>query len=158
MRNSGLNAATVWCFMPMPVPEGDNILSRVMEYYPGDEWVDWWAVDLFSTKGMINSKPFLREAHSHRKPMMIGESTPKGIGVLDGRQSWDQWFVPYFKLIHDHPGIKAFCYINWNWAKYAQWKNWGDARLQQNAVFCQPLQEGDVTPSISTCLNKAGFS
>jgi hypothetical protein len=63
---------------------------------------------------------------------MIGESTPMGVGVNDGQQSWDKWFAPYFQLIRDNPGIKAFCYINWDWSKYPQWNDWGDARLQQN--------------------------
>jgi hypothetical protein len=109
-------------------------LGDVMKYYPGDEWVDWWAVDIFQTHDIGKSKPIIGEAHKHGKPMMIGESTPHSVGVLEGEESWEKWFVPYFELIRTSPGIKAFCYINWNWAKYPQWEDWGDARLQQNNV------------------------
>lgn len=123
IRASGLNAATVWC--PHP-----NKLQKAMNYYPGDEWVDWWAVDVFSPDHINDCNPLIAEAHKHGKPMMIGESTPQGVGVLGGKASWDKWFGPYFDLIHANPGIKAFCYINWNWSEHPQWKDWGDARLQ----------------------------
>ena len=125
IRTNGIGAATVWC--PHP-----NNLREAMKYYPGDEWVDWWAVDIFSPDQINESKPLIAEAHRHAKPVMIGESTPRGVGVLAGKTSWDRWFGPYFELIHKSPGIKAFCYINWNWAEHPQWKDWGDARLQQN--------------------------
>ena len=130
IRKNGINAATVWC------PHPSN-LKEAMRYYPGDEWVDWWAVDIFSPNQISESKPLIREAHKHGKPMMIGESTPRHVGVLGGKTSWDKWFDPYFELIHTSPGIKAFSYINWDWAKYPQWKNWGDARLQQNKVVAK---------------------
>jgi Glycosyl hydrolase family 26 len=125
IRKTGLNAATVWC--PHP-----NNLKDAMRYYPGDEWVDWWAVDVFKTTDINECKPLLNEAHKHNKPVMIGESTPRNVGVLDGKANWNTWFDPFFRLIRTNPGIKAFCYINWNWAEYPQWKDWGDARLQMN--------------------------
>jgi arylsulfatase A-like enzyme len=137
MRESGLNAATVWCIVPHPPDEETDMFSHAMEYYPGDEWVDWWAADLFTAEQIENSKPFLREADVRNKPVMIGESTPRGVGVLDGQQSWGQWFAPYFRLIRDHPGIKAFCYINWDWSEYTKWDYWGDARLGQNKVVAE---------------------
>jgi hypothetical protein len=28
--------------------------------------------------------------------------------------------------------LKAFCYINWDWAAYPQWADWGDARVETN--------------------------
>lgn len=125
IRASGIEAATVWC--PHP-----NNLPKAMRYYPGDEWVDWWAVDIFSPSHIVKCRPLIAEARKHAKPVMIGESTPRGVGVLGGKASWDQWFGPYFDLIHTSPGIKAFCYINWSWADFPQWTDWGDARLQQN--------------------------
>jgi len=127
IRKSGINAATVWC--PHP-----NDLEEAMRYYPGDEWVDWWAVDIFSPEQIQESKPLIAAAHKHGKPTMIGESTPRFVGVHEGEASWRQWFGPYFELIRASPGIKAFCYINWDWAKYPRWKDWGDARLQQNEI------------------------
>jgi hypothetical protein len=63
---------------------------------------------------------------------MIGESTPRRIGVNNTDTSWNEWFSPYFELIKNHPHVKAFSYINWNWAKYEMWDDWGDCRLEQN--------------------------
>jgi hypothetical protein len=65
---------------------------------------------------------------------MIGETTPRNVGVLNGQQSWDQWFAPFFSFIHTHPEVKEFSYIDWNWSQYPQWSTWGDARLEQNAI------------------------
>ena len=130
LRASGLEAATVWC-----VDTGK--LEDMMHYYPGDEWVDWWGLDLFSVTFIKDCGPFLKAAQAHRKPVMIGESTPCKIGVLEGQKSWDSWFQPYFYFIHSNPGVKAFCYINWNWARFAAWKDWGDARLEASPAVAE---------------------
>lgn len=127
LRQYDAPIATVWCPHPSTV-------SSAMPYYPGDEWVDWWAVDLFGAHEIPACQPLLSLAHQHRKPVMIGESTPHTVGVHGGRASWDGWFAPYFQLIRDYPNIKAFCYINWDWSHFPQWQDWGDARLQQNPV------------------------
>jgi hypothetical protein len=73
-------------------------------------------------------------ADQHGKPMMIGESTPRHVGVGNGQQSWDSWFKPFFDLIHSRKEIKAFNYIDWNWASHPQWSDWGDARIETNDV------------------------
>jgi hypothetical protein len=150
IRESGINAATVWC--PHP-----NNLKQAMKYYPGDRWVDWWAVDIFSPDQIHNSKPLIAEAHKHGKPVMIGESTPRHVGVLEGKTSWDKWFGPYFELIRKSPGIKAFCYINWNWAKYPRWQNWGDARLQQNEVVADLYKKEMSLPLYQHASTKQAF-
>jgi hypothetical protein len=129
IRARGLEVAAVWCFEP------DGV-TNFKDYYPGDAVVDWWSIDLFSVEHFANASAlaFLDSAQVHHKPVMIGESTPRYIGVLNGEQSWNQWFEPFFSLIHSRPCVKAFCYINWNWAAYPQWQSWGDARLEQNTV------------------------
>jgi len=151
IRKQKLNAATVWCVAPR------GKLAEVMSYYPGDEWVDWWSVDIFRTQEFGNSKTIIEEAHKHGKPMMIGESTPHSVGVLDGEVSWNKWFKPYFELIRTSPGIKSFCYINWNWAQYPQWKNWGDARLQQNKVVADLYKKEMSLPLYQHASTKRNF-
>lgn len=150
IRKSGLNAATVWCVHP-------DELEQIMPYYPGDEWVDWWAFDPFSLQDMAASRSFIAEADKHKKPVMIGESTPRGVGVLKGQTSWDQWYKPYFALIHESPGIKAFCYINWDWAKYPRWSKWGDARLQKNEVVAKHYREEMASPLYLHSSNEKAF-
>jgi hypothetical protein len=129
IRARGLEVATVW----------DLAMDGVMnfrDFYPGDAYVDWWAINLFSASHLTdaNAYKFLDSASYHSKPVMIGETTPRYVGVLNGQESWDQWFDPFFTLIHTYPVIKAFCYINWNWSEYPQWSTWGDARLEQNSL------------------------
>jgi hypothetical protein len=129
IRARGIEVATVWCFAM------DGVMN-VQDYYPGDASVDWWAIDMFSASHFIdpNASGFLDSARAHHKPVMIGETTPRTVGVLDGQQSWDQWFSAFFSFIHARPEVKAFCYINWNWSQYPLWQLWGDARLEQNAI------------------------
>ncbi len=131
-RRHDLDAATVWCVVSRP-------MEKTMAFYPGDEWVDWFSIDLFSPEQLshLNTLRFLEMAAEHRKPVMIGESTPRHVGVLDGEESWNRWFVPYFQLIRNTPAIKAFCYINWNWGETERWPTWGDARLEANETVAQ---------------------
>lgn len=119
--------ATVWCFATDGKPDFEP-------FYPGDAYVDWWAIDLFSASHFTDpkTKAFLEKGLAANKPMMIGESTPRRVGVQDGQLSWNTWFKPYFELIHRNPHIKAFSYINWNWSGYPQWADWGDGRLETN--------------------------
>jgi len=129
IRARGIEVATIWDLAM------DGVMNY-MDYYPGDEYVDWWAINMFSASHFtdINAKNFLAAARSHKKPVMIGETTPRNVGVLNGQQSWDQWFAPFFTFIHSNPEIKAFSYIDYNWSQYPQWSTWGDARLEQNTV------------------------
>ena len=129
IRARGIEVATVWDFAM------DGAMN-FMDYYPGDEYVDWWAINLFSTSHFTdsNAKNFMDNAGVHKKPVMIGETTPRSVGVLNSQQSWNQWFAPFFTFIHTYPEVKAFCYINYNWSQYPQWSTWGDARLEQNTV------------------------
>lgn len=127
------NIATVWCACPFT---GTN---HVEPYYPGDDYVDWFGIDIFYARHLTGKyKPvenFLKLAKKHKKPVMIGESTASEVGVLDGKKSWNEWFKPYFKWIHDHPIIKAFCYINWDWRVDKTWGSpgtWGNCRIEKN--------------------------
>lgn len=84
---------------------------------------------------------FLDLADAHRKPVMIGEFTPRRVGVLDGQEGWDAWFTPYFDLIHRRREIKPFSYIDWNWANRPPWTTWGDARIEANDVVAAHYRE-----------------
>jgi len=129
MRERGVEVATVWDLSM----DGE---MNFMDYYPGDEYVDWWGINVFSAAhfGDSNAKKFMDNAGVHKKPVMIGETTPRYVGVLNGQTSWSQWFSSFFTFIHTYPEIKAFSYINWNWSQYPQWSTWGDARLEQNSI------------------------
>jgi hypothetical protein len=140
IRKAGLNpVATVWCAAGGSA--GFIDFDRLMTYYPGDEHVDWWGVDTFSPEELSN--PWLAEfyalAAEHRKPVMIGEATPRYVGAGKGWESWERWFRPFFEMVRRHPEIKAISYINWDWAYWSNelgfsWHDWEDARLQNDPV------------------------
>lgn len=113
------------------VREGEE---RWSAYYPGDDAVDWWAIDLFEPEEISSAltTAFLQAADRARFPVMVAESTPRGVGVHGGPLSVDTWFAPYFGLLRSSPGIKAFCYIDWEWSRYPQWADWGDGRIEDN--------------------------
>ena len=139
MRQRQLNAATVWC--SAGASAGEKSLADLTAFYPGDRWVDWWGIDTFEATEMASrtTQRFCEAAGEHGKPVMIGEATPRGIGVLDGQASWDAWFAPFFALIHRQPEIKLFSYIDWDWDYWSDalgfaWHDWGDCRIEQNSV------------------------
>ncbi len=142
VRACGLqNVALVWDWSPgaeLDAQEGggsaDDAPRRYMAFYPGDAWVDWWGVNFFGAAGLWNhaTSRFLSDANQHHMPVMIGESTPKGHSVTEGNRLVEAWYKPYFGLIRSSPGIKAFCYIDWDWGIYPQWSDWGDGRIEKN--------------------------
>lgn len=134
-ERESIESATVWNL----AVEGN---TNYMLWYPGDEFVDWWSINYFSAEDveLAVSDNFLDDAHNHSRPVLIGESTPRYVGVTDGQSDWDTWFTPFFDLIATEPGIKMTGYINWQWSDQTiepVWNNWGDARLSSNEVVAQ---------------------
>ena len=144
VRACGLeNVAMVWDWsadQELDAEKGgastNDAMARVMEFYPGDAYVDWWGINLFRTRTLTSeaTRGFLAEADRRKFPVMIGESTPFGHNVSEGQKVVEEWFAPYFGLIRSSRGIKAFCYIDWDWSGYPQWSSWGDARIEKNGV------------------------
>jgi hypothetical protein len=121
------NVAYVWHSCAAGAP-------RIEDWYPGDGYVDWVAVSFFAQPvGQI--VPVAEWARRHGKPLMIAESTPYGLGMGKGRESWDRWFAPVFAFI-DRWHVKAFCYIDWDWESQPMFRGqgWGDCRIQRNDV------------------------
>jgi hypothetical protein len=137
VRAAELPVATVWCACPGYHPEYGKI-EYIAKFYPGDRYVDWWGMDIFSPgematrSGRFQKNPetgaFLVAAAKRRKPVLIGEATPRFIGGTD-EKDWETWYAPFFEMINTWPHIKAHTYINWNW-KGTRWPDWGDARLE----------------------------
>ena len=131
MRRRGVPAATVWTMYPI------EDYNQVEAYYPGDDYVDWFGVDMFFPGDFTQLKntDFFDEARARQKPVMIGEATPATVGA-DDASDWNAWFEDYFQFIENTPEVKAHAYINWDWAEWAvlgnnhSWSNWGDARLE----------------------------
>lgn len=143
--------ATVWDYAP------DGARQDIMRFYPGDDAVDWWGINLFSSASFRSSetRAFLAGARAHRFPVMIGESTPRDHPVTEGQASVDEWFKPYFDLLHGTPEIKAFCYISWDWRLYPQWATWGDARIEDNVAVREFYRRAVAGPEIQSVRDEA---
>lgn len=139
LRAAGSPAATVWCVEP-------HEIDAVYAWCPDDNLVDWWSVDWFDPGHMAASTEFLREAERRGKPVMIGESSPRELNTDDPDTRWTLWYQPYFETIRRFPGIKAFCYINWNWTQYPMWSHWGDARLETSPRLVDRWREEMRSP------------
>jgi hypothetical protein len=104
--------AFVWCYEPSAADDFDEQNAQgEPKWFPGDEVIDWYAIDVFARKDFSDAYP-----ESER-----GEMTRK-------------WFSPYFSLIEGHPQIKAFVYVNAEWPRYRKDDpfHWMDGRINLN--------------------------
>lgn len=131
-KNNVNNVAYVWHSF------ASHSNKPVMKWYPGDEYVDWIGISFFSLPNIANMNLIARIAKKHKKPLMIGEATPHGIGTGDGKGSWKKWFIPFFKFINRQK-VTAVSYINTNWEDQPMWQGqgWGDARIQADEYVKQ---------------------
>lgn len=130
LRAEDVPAATVWCAFP-GYSSYYGSWDYLKDFYPGNEYVDWWGIDVFPPGTLNNAETnvFLDKAEEYGKPVLIGEATPTGVGAEDAGD-WDRWYTPFFEMIHSHKGIKAHAYINYDWSLYPSLSTWGDARLE----------------------------
>jgi hypothetical protein len=101
-----------------------------MDWYPGDDYVDWFGATVFATEQIPVASNFLKLAREHGKPFMICESSPWGIYTLRGKIDW---LKHIFQFIKDQD-VGAFCYIDSDWDKMPMYRGQhiGDARLEAN--------------------------
>jgi hypothetical protein len=143
LRNCGVPVALVWDLSPA-VESGAS--PNYMSYYPGDQFVDWWGINLLADASAnfdFTSQTglrFLADAESHGKPVMIGEATAVGVGAQRGNSSWEAWFQPYFNYIYSHPGIKMYTYLNDNFSN-TPWPTWGDCSIPADSVVAQNFHD-----------------
>jgi hypothetical protein len=125
---------TIWVWNAHPAGN----VAPFMNFYPGDENVDWWGVNLFGKAFESASQQefiaaFVEGAQARGKPLIIPESIPHKFYLLDNPTTWNAWFVPYFDLIQTK-GIGAFCYSNRDYTKIPAWSDWGDLRIEQSPL------------------------
>jgi hypothetical protein len=115
-----------------------------LKWYPGDDVVDWFSVDLYAAHDVGGPQTghgsltafgrtlrFLDMAVAKRRPVIIAESSPSQFDLANATEAanaWNEWFTPYFALIQSRSEIKWFHYVNYDWTKasyYAAsgWKN-----------------------------------
>ncbi len=125
LRKEGVhNAAYVWhsyCWV-------EKFGQQWMDWYPGDDYVDWFGASIFSSGQLGTASDFFKLAREHHKPFMIAESTPWGMYTIRGKVDW---LDHIFHFIEDQD-VEAFCYIDSNWdvMPMYQGQHIGDARLE----------------------------
>ncbi len=109
-----------------------------MLWYPGDEYVDWFGVSIFSLYNQKDSAVFARLANEHEKPLMIAEASPNSEIPLDGKKRWQRWYKALFAFAREYD-VRAISYINCEWDKFPMWKgqNWGDSRVENDPFLKQ---------------------
>ncbi len=136
------NVAFVWCYEPAAPGDFDAVNpSGQPKWFPGDDVVDWFSIDLFAAGDVSpvtghggapgaygRTIKFLDMAVAHQKPVVIAESAPSHYDLTSASQAdaaWDEWFTPYFGLIAARPEILWFHYINYDWTKASSYASYG---------------------------------
>ena len=133
LQENVINVAWVWNTV-------NPQLFNYMEWYPGDDYVDWWGINYYPRNQIINGGGFLNDAAYHQKPVFICESAPIENGGTINALNWQYWFVPYFNNIRAYNHIKAFIYISDPFDKPAFFGFWPDSRITSNDTICLNYQ------------------
>ncbi|HEX9891175.1 MAG TPA: hypothetical protein VGB28_03870, partial [Actinomycetota bacterium] len=158
LREEGAdNVATVWCYEPNAPDDFDAVGPDGQPlWYPGDEYVDWFGIDLFNHGHFTveedredepgpyqNTLRFLDMARERGKPVFLSElsavdahitADAEDPGFADGQADWALWFEPFFSFLEAHPEIKGFNYMSQDYrgTQYEEF-DWGNARIQDNS-------------------------
>lgn len=122
MQEEAPNVAMVWS--PNDVPRG-----TMEEYYPGDDYVDWVGVSLYTepyehgntAASSLGNSPVERldelyRLYADRKPIMISETAVAHTNHKDGK-AWTEWAQMnldrlYSVMTKKYPRLKAITYFN----------------------------------------------
>lgn len=111
------NVAWVWCV------SGDSSGVRDwIDYYPGDQYVDWLGIDIYSN--MDGGKALLefREAIGSHKPIMIPEGGTEDLltPYHPNYPGNSEWIREFYDTILNKMGnqVKAVCWFQWNDVSY----------------------------------------
>ncbi len=150
MRERAPNVATVWCPYAMP-------MTNVMDYYPGDEWVDWVGVNMYNVTYFnqdpkspardVGPRELLKPMYdlfAERKPIMICEYATTHYSALESQS------VPYFaannimelyqSLPEEFPRVKAIYYFSSNNLALAHRKN-NNYSLLEDAIVLEAYRK-----------------
>ena len=102
------HVATAWTL------SGDGH-PKIMEYFPGDEYVDWWSLEVHTPRELqnITVNTAMQFALENGYPILLGASTPLTKSPRTSEDLWSMWFEPLLSLVRKQPLIKAFTYNDW---------------------------------------------
>jgi hypothetical protein len=114
--------ATVWHAEPTGFAD-----RNYLDWYPGDEYVDWWGLSLFYQEHMTDKRTvqFMNDAARHRKPVLIGECSPwfhgAESGTVRGPRGVEEakgWYDKLFGFVRAYPHVKAVSVIVVDWTRW----------------------------------------
>jgi hypothetical protein len=158
------NVAWIWCAGPANGVQMAQVdPAQGAWWYPGDAYVDWVGIDVFTRSNFDQSQghnsywsfwSMLELADAWKKPVILSETSALFMdgtdwGIKDPSPAaaayyWSEWFQPFFDTLDQHPRIKAWSYVNWNWED-TPWP-WPDARIENNAHLVDLLAQELTKP------------
>ena len=136
------NVVSTWCSAA-----GSFQFRDPFDWWPGNEYVDWAAMDVFAPIGFERPETtaFLDRCREEEKPVMIPESCPFFFdwnlvdpgrpesfrdGLLEIGDIEDQWawYDAMFELVRRRPEIKALTVIATDW-RDGMFPFYGDTRI-----------------------------
>ena len=86
-----------------------------MAFYPGDAYVDWWSIDIFTPAELRQrtTHAFIAAAAERSYPVLLETATPMSKTPKSGDDLWRMWFTPLFELLRQQRNIKALTYRDW---------------------------------------------
>jgi hypothetical protein len=148
------NVAFVWCYEPAaPGDFAEQNATGLYKWFPGDDVVDWFSIDLFAAGDVSGptsahgtatnygrTLDFLDFAVARARPVVIAESAPFEFDLsnpTDASESWAKWFMPYFGLIAQRAEVKWFTYVNFDWtiSSYYVASGWKNNDMSQSAFL-----------------------
>lgn len=133
MREKAPNVAMVWC--PYVTPQ-----ALIDRYYPGDEWVDWVGVNMYSVTYYNQDRRFpglddhpadmlryVYDRYSRRKPIMICEYGAASYSAFEdadtSRFAIEKIRALYWSLPRIFPRVKGVTYFSSNNMEVAHRRN-----------------------------------
>lgn len=124
MKEEAPNVAMLWS-------PGANPKNKIHDYYPGDEWVDWVGVSLYSVKffngdptkpaahvNPLDSLDYIYRAYADRKPIMISEFGATHFSKADNKDATLFAITKMSMLYHGaklkYPRVKAIHWFSMN--------------------------------------------
>lgn len=133
------NFETVW------QSTGTGEADHLLQWYPGDAYVDWMGYSFFDGPSTMIGQGILTLARAHGKPVFIAEAAPRAdVKNTDAEALWEAWYAPFLRHIDENRDvIGAVSYINCNWEAQPMWRGqgWGDSRLQQSEPLRRHWEE-----------------
>lgn len=121
----------------------------VMEWYPGDEYVNWLGISVFKiTEDHFAEKTkftdpnydrLIEVSRTQQIPIMVIESSASTIirdfGFKDDTL-WNFWYRPFFSFIEENEEIKAVCHVTQDWVlDDVIWQRWKEKLGESRYLF-----------------------